>query len=165
MGHRPMADGPRPMVDGPSAVGQRPSATPLQVSVLVRADFNKNTFFSQMSSFAKSWLWVFWPTESFLRPWEVIYKKWKFCFVFTFSARPDFSHFSNFLVCYNSYQGLSWTRISSRFLFYIKSYIDSTIQILKMICLRLRGEKSLMIKWCFLMCALSAEYYVILTIL
>ena len=60
-----------------------------------------------------------------------------------------FSHFSKFLICYNGYQGLSWTRISSRFLFYIKSYTGSTIQILKIIFLRLRGEKSLMIKRCF----------------
>ena len=64
----------------------------------------------------------------------------------TFSACPDVSLFSKFLVCYNGYQGLSWIKISSRFLFYIKSYIDSTIQILKIFFLSLRGEKSLMVK-------------------
>ena len=61
-----------------------------------------------------------------------------------------FALFTKFLVCYNGYQGLSWIKISSRFLFYVKSYIDSTIQILKMICLRRRGEQTLMKKCCFL---------------
>ena len=67
----------------------------------------------------------------------------------TFSAWSDFSHFSKNMVCYNGYHSLSWIKISSRFLFCIKSYIDSTIQILEIICLRLRGGKSIMIKWCF----------------
>ena len=63
---------------------------------------------------------------------------------------PIFHIFSKCPVCYNSYQGLSWTRISSKFLFLIKSYVDSTIQILKIIVIRLRGETTLMIKRCFL---------------
>ncbi len=54
------------------------------------------------------------------------------------------------LVCYNGYQGLSWIRISSKSLFDIQSYIDSIVQILKIIVLRLRGENTIMIKiMCF----------------
>ena len=62
--------------------------------------------------------------------------------MFDFFLHGRFHIFSNFLVFYNGYQGLSWIKISSRFLFYVKSYIDSTIQILKIIFLRLRGENN-----------------------
>jgi len=101
-----------------------------------------------MSGFVKSYLCGFWPTETFLRPWGVIVQK-KVFQCLDFSASLYVSLFKDFLVCYNGYQGLSWIRISSKFLFYIKSYVDSTIQILKIIFLRVHGEKTLMIKWWF----------------
>ena len=80
------------------------------------------------------------------RTWGQNWILMKFLIFSMFSACPDFSLFSKILVCYNGYHSLSWIKISSRFLFLIKSYVESTIQILKIIVLRLRGEKSLMIK-------------------
>ena len=58
------------------------------------------------------------------------------------------------------YQNLSLINISSRFNKPVNNYVESIIQILKHIFLRLCCEKRLMIKWCFLMYVLSAEYCV-----
>ena len=88
------------------------------------------------------------PEAAFLRWPYIWWQKLKMIISLTCFCMPRFFIFSNVLVCYNSYQGLSLIQISSKFLFLIKSYIEPTIQILKVICLRLCGEKSLMIKWC-----------------
>ena len=112
-----------------------------------------------MLSFGTSYWLCCRPAEAFQKRWDVIYNNCHCLFLLTCSACPDCSRFSKFMVCYNGYQRLSWINISSRFLFYIKSYRNSAIKILEIICLRLRGEKSLMIKWRFLMCIFSAEYW------
>ena len=79
----------------------------------------------------------------------VMYKKMKILDCSTCSAWSDLSLLSKCLVCHNGYQGLSWTRISSRFPFLIKSYVEPTIQILKIFFIRLHGENTLMIKMLF----------------
>ena len=62
--------------------------------------------------------------------------------MFEVFLRGQIFAFSQFLVCYNGYQSLSLIKISSRFEEPVKSYVESTIQILKIIFLRLRGGNS-----------------------
>ena len=60
-------------------------------------------------------------------------KKWKIDLFDLFSAWSDVSLVSNFLVCYEGYQRVSLTNISSRFEKPVNSYVESTIQILEII--------------------------------
>ena len=101
--------------------GRLPPRPPAGLRSLFLANFDlpRNTFFSKF----KLWEIVF---IGFLDPQKPSWDPGKSYttngFVFlTCSACPYYSLLSKCLVCYNGYQGFSWTRNSSRFLFSIKS--------------------------------------------